>query len=202
MPNWCENEIEIRCTGQNMSVLKQKIKSMGDDNPNQEQFLFKTLIGWDEGMTKERYENEWYDHNCNRFGTKWDVHFSDISSDIDEDLICLSFSTAWSPPLEFCNKLSKKYKAEVYIKYMESGMDYAGEAVFNEEGLEDNTNYGSYMEGLYNMDLEHFWLSIESEIEYSIESDSNFDDFKTKYYYLTQDETNKLRKMYEELSEK
>jgi hypothetical protein len=58
------------------------------------------------------------------------------------------------------------------------------------------------MEGLYNMDLEHFWHSIESEIEYSIESDSNFDDFKTKYFYITVDEINKLRKMYEELSEK
>jgi hypothetical protein len=41
-----------------------------------------------------------------------------------------------------------------------------------------------------------------SLIEYSIESDSNFDDFKTKYWYITVDEINKLRKMYEELSEK
>lgn len=51
--------------------------------------FFETLIGVDEKETTESLENGgWYNHNVERYGTKWDISYDDIV--VDEDSMVLN----------------------------------------------------------------------------------------------------------------
>ncbi len=92
--------------------------------PCQEQGIFRSLIGID--ISEEQHEKDWYEANIRYWGTKWDVYIEDASRFSEDEKIFLSFSTAWSPPLNFCKVLSDKYKVNVRIEFNESGCDFAG----------------------------------------------------------------------------
>ena len=118
MPNWCNNWLVV--TGENTRDIVDKIKPEG--------MLFETLVG---GKYQGNDEG-WYDHNINKYGTKWDVPMNEIDPSIVNDTeLSFAFATAWSPPVGFCQMLSKKYGVKVRIEYDESGCDFAGYAEYN-----------------------------------------------------------------------
>ena len=79
----------------------------------------------------------WYDWNCDNWGTKWDASETRISWD-GSDLV-INFDTAWDVPREFIEKLSHLYPdltIEVYA-YEEQGQ-YASGRYVGGAGMMDN----------------------------------------------------------------
>ena len=63
----------------------------------------------------------WQVHN---WGSKWDV---DAEVTANTDYIFITFSSAWSPPISFVQKVSEDYpKLSFQIEFSEPGADFAG----------------------------------------------------------------------------
>jgi len=165
MPNWCSNSIVI--TGDKDKIKKIKDVLLSMDKTTTESGIFEALVGRDENITEEQYQNGgWYQHNIDRYGCKWDVSLENavISTDSD-DCITMSPETAWSPPKEFCILLAKQYGVDVTLEYSESGCNFAGRGVISPDGVGEEENY-EYLEGLYFIDEDYFWMEVQSNLEY------------------------------------
>jgi hypothetical protein len=188
MPNWCWNEITI---SGDVTKIVESLESIENKEENN---VFKTLID----VPKDEYENDWYNTNLKYFGTKWDVSYGDCDpQEFDDECIVLTPSTAWSPPIEFCVNLAKKYGVEVEMYYHESGMDFCGKTYIKSDGEYTEEDY-EYMEGVYNFDWDYFWMEIDMYIEYAKEEQKSVEEFMEDYEYLSEEDKQELTKMYNE----
>lgn len=204
MPNWCNNDLSITGPKKTINIIKDKlIESKKDDNDATgigEVRIFETLIG----SKIDEANGDWYNHNLQRYGTKWDVAMSDaivsknrIDSKTEE--ITMTFDTAWSPPIEFCTNLSKLYPdLAIRLFYSESGCDFSGEFVIDKELGSYSEEYG-YYEGLYLLRKEVWWESIEYCIELAIEDDESFKSFSDNHSYISEDDIDALKEIYKEI---
>lgn len=106
MPNWVENTIIV--VGQ---------KEMLDDF-EEHKFNFNHYVP----RPPEEAAN-WYEWNCNNWGTKWEVPQEEVMIDRnDDEKITFNFNTAWSPPIAFLRKLCFIYN-KIYIEcnYIDEG---------------------------------------------------------------------------------
>jgi hypothetical protein len=184
MPNWCSNEITI--TGDVSEIVKvlDSIENKQDNN------VFKTLIDVPQN-------DDWYNTNLQYFGTKWDVSYEECDPQEFEGGLLLTPNTAWSPPIEFCVNLAKKYGVEVDMFYHEQGNDFCGNTYINSDGTYTEEDYG-YMEGLYNFDADYFWMEAEYYVECSIEGGQSVEEFIEEYAYLPEQDKQELIKIYNE----
>jgi hypothetical protein len=187
MPNWCSNEITI---SGDVTKIVEALESIEN---KQENNLFKTLID----VPQEEYEKDWYNINIKWFGTKWDVSHEECDPQEFDGGLVLTPNTAWSPPIEFGVNLAKKYGVEVEMYYQESGMDFCGKTYIKSDGTYTEEDY-DYMEGLYNFDVDYFWVEIESYIEYAKEDGQSVEEFLEYYDYLPNYDKKELTKMYNE----
>ena len=80
----------------------------------------------------DRYGSlNWYDWSIKNWGTKWDVSLKrgEVSIDYDKgrSVADLAFDTAWGPPTEWVDSVSKDWPDLTFsIKYFEPGMWFAG----------------------------------------------------------------------------
>jgi hypothetical protein len=148
----------------------------------------------------EEYNNgAWYNTNIDEWGTKWDVSYNEANIECDTTCITMQMSTAWSPPIGFGSTLSKRYNVEVELQYEESGCDFAGKTTCRPDGTIDEEDYG-YLEGLYHLDREQFWMEIQSSIESFIEDDdASLDKFLEEYEFTYVDEKDleEIKEIYE-----
>jgi len=139
MPNWCSNYLEISHSDPEM--IKRVESSFIEGRLLDEfipcpQDLIDTVSGFlgdgdeqkaleqKEAANLERYGyKNWYDHNINEWGTKWDVGNDVI--EIDGDTATLAFDSAWSPPINAYDKLLD-LGFTIKAMYYEPGMCYAG----------------------------------------------------------------------------
>lgn len=188
MPNWCSNEITISGDVTKIVQALESIENKEDRN------LFKTLID----IPQDEYEKDWYNTNLKYFGTKWDVSYEECDpQEIDDNGLILTPNTAWSPPIEFCVNLAKKYGVEVDMYYYESGMDFCGKAYINSDGTYSEEDYG-YMEGLYHFDVDFFWMEIGWYVENAIENGQSVEEFLEDYKYLSEEDKQELIKIFKE----
>lgn len=154
MPNWCFNIATLSGDKEGIKEINRIISDMGDED-----LLFESLIGNDEKLLAEK---GWYDHNIERFGTKWDVT-TDFVDTADDDEIIFIGSTAWSPPIFFYIELSKKYKVNVSYEAFEPGCDFYGVgSIINNNGLiEIEESSWDYNEGVYVNEGFHHWMETE-----------------------------------------
>ena len=182
MPNWCYNEITL--TGD----LKEVSRKFQDLKQNNELQLMETLIG-----VPEKVEEEWEDYNRERFGSKWDIPFSEVEiqelSDNQIQFICYS---AFTPIIPFLVTLSAIYKINANIFYYEVGSDYSGFCVTS-LGIYADHEYDNVLEGYYLHKPDEFWDYIKSEIEIDCQNDE--EDLESIYYYLTDKDLEKLKLM-------
>jgi hypothetical protein len=121
MPNWCSNQISFWGNSNELDTFKSDVKKikMGD-------CLFTTLtdvkIEWDYYLWIEE------------FGTKWSVSMDEEIYDSLLDNYTINCQTAWSPCIEFVQKVCKKYTLSACIEFSESGMNFAGIYDINENG--------------------------------------------------------------------
>lgn len=104
------------------------------------------------------------DNATEMWGTKWDA-FSVEIEDANDDLVKLSFDTAWAPPIEFYNKMLE-LGFEITAQYHEPGMQFCGyyqngDDVYYEY---DSTNYTELPEKvLADFDIEDCFADYEIE---------------------------------------
>jgi hypothetical protein len=83
----------------------------------------------------------WYKWQINNWGTKWDFgrdkNFDDPAK-IEDGKVAVSFNTAWSPPIQFYEKLVE-LDYNVRGSYFEPGMAYCG---IWDNGVDNYIEYG------------------------------------------------------------
>lgn len=188
MPNWCSNELKI----QGADVPKIKYIMINSDS------IFESLIGTDPAVSTPI--QDWYNHNVNWFGTKWDVSKDDISIyDESHDMLAISFTTAWGPPMAFFEKLCSKYDIDSASLYFEEGgMDFSGIAEYDKDSGVCCTDYGSYLEGRYNHDIESFWNDMENDTIYSyyIENDIDVHSALSELSFMSRQDVEKFIELF------
>lgn len=169
MPNWCSNSIVINGDKNKIKKIKRVLDSM--DRNNDSVGVFQVLVGRDENLSETQYqEGAWYQSNIDRFGCKWDVNYDDACIDGDDEYITMNPQTAWSPPEGFCRLLSEQYGVDVVLEYSEPGCNFAGRLSITADGDEENETY-EYLEGLYHIDEDYFWMEVRNNLEYEFDED-------------------------------
>lgn len=196
MPNWCSNFISIEGSKENIKLIKRML-----DTREGNKGIFETLIGRDETITKEMYDNGgWYESNIQRYGCKWDINFDDVEIQIDDESICFNCDTAWSPPTNFCTTLSEMYNVKVRCEYEENGCDFAGYHEVDDGDIDTQTY--SYLEGIYHNDGDHLFHELESRIEYAIEEGKSYLEFIRELTFLDESELEEVKEMWDKEVEK
>lgn len=159
MPNWCYNEIEVHDAS---GKFCQRLLELPKDAE-----LFNSFL------PSENYYDDW--------GTR-DVSVEQLLLIhlLSENSAYFQGDTAWSPPIEFFEAMSKEYGITVKMYYEEPLMDFAGETfIENGERRENNYNYDS---GLYFIKGFDDWLfSVDLE-------DVTEEDVRHQYPYLQEEE--------------
>ena len=123
MPNWCDNSVTLSHSDkEKIDALEAVLK----DQQDCEVFYHLRPRPADQ-------EENWYEWNCNNWGTKWDMTIVDFDR-YDENTIWISFETAWSPPIAMYEFLVEQ-DWEVVGYYHEGGCAFCGKFT-NEDGDE------------------------------------------------------------------
>lgn len=188
MPNWCNNNIRIFGNEGTIRTLTAVLKSLksadeSEDNNN----VFRALIGIPPHMSEGDYKEKWYDTNIEWFGTKWDISYSEDLFTFSKDEINFSCETAWSPPIPFLQNLCEMYKVNAYLFYSEGGVGFAGQTEFNwvQGELEVYDEELGYLEGLYKFSNEEFWSEVEYKADCILDEEQSLEDFLGEFSFIT-----------------
>ena len=118
MPNWCSNTLTL--THEEPAMIKRVEASFSEGR------LLEEFVPMPEGA-------DWYSHNIEHWGTKWDVGDPDGIHDFSENSISVYFDSAWAPPVSAYKKL-EDMGFTVRAMYHEPGMAFAG---IYEDGYDD-----------------------------------------------------------------
>jgi len=143
MPNLCECQLTIIGNNQKDEIKKfikrAKIDEVEPSDISIEKFLPTPKELDDTDTETENSEfikkygaSNWYDWRVMNWGTKWDIIGGERTSEDDEDeKIDYMFETAWSPPIEALQSISKLYPKFVFVlKYEETLTGFIGIAKF------------------------------------------------------------------------
>ena len=188
MPNWCNNNIKIYGDEGTIRTLTAVLKSLksadeSEDNNN----VFRALIGIPQHMSDGDYKEKWYDTNIEWFGTKWDISYEESSFNFEKDEISFSCETAWSPPIPFLQNLCEMYKVNATLFYSEGGVGFAGQTEFNwvQGELEVFDEECEYLEGLYKFSNEEFWSEVEYKADCILDEEQSLEDFLGEFPFIT-----------------
>jgi hypothetical protein len=169
MPNWCFNTVTFT---HDDPVMINRIESgfkRSDDHG-----LFSEFLPVPEGYSES---GAWYGWCNANWGTKWDVSEADCNyiEDRSENSIRLYFETAWSPPIEFYEKLLELgFSISAY--YFEPGMGFVGSWKDGHDECYDGFSHDidgivpSHLVDMFNI---HDWYEVEEDEETSDEQSNN-----------------------------
>ena len=152
MPNWCNNTVEI----QSNEKFTKLLKSLVDSESNIDDFFKETIYIDNSG------DDDWYSHNCRDIGCKWDVQTS--VSFVSDNMIVLSFDSAWSPPIAGIKQLALEHNISLDFYYEESGELYIGRGSIDKCGyFSDEEWFGDdYLKGQYVINgIEHIYEHVD-----------------------------------------
>ena len=149
MPNWCNNTLELQ--HEDPAMIERARVAFNDGKLCNEFVPVPESLHVVAGRVSDEAEQakleadtaknladhgygNWYDFCVNEWGTKWDVGGDGQIADVLEDgRLAMSFDSAWSPPIQFYEKmLDLGFSVRAY--YYESGMCFAG---IWEDGIDD-----------------------------------------------------------------
>lgn len=125
MPNWCSNSVTL--VAPNKELIDGLIASL--EGSGEEKF-FNYL------HPRPQTEEDWYNWNCNNWGSKWDADPYTFER-LDDTTIDLSFDSAWSPPTALYDYLTEN-GWNVTARYYEPGVGFVGEYV---DGFDQTWEY-------------------------------------------------------------
>jgi hypothetical protein len=154
MPNWCENTLRIVPeTNAARAMLPQIIElfSSKEETPELSAFQFIYPMPAElKDTTPPKDVPNWYDWRLSHWGTKWEECHPYVRQS-GENLLLVSFQTAWAPPIGIFDKL-RRLGFDVLATYVEQGMGYAGVWQNGEDkevllsGLNEPNENGEYPE--------------------------------------------------------
>jgi len=122
MPNWCMNSLSIEGK---IEELKEFYKKglVAKKESNELTWSFEPYYPYPNG--------EWdYNWCIGNWGTKWDCQFCSKvinPEEIDEVSMTISFDTAWTPPVQWLEKIISDYPSlDFILEYMETGCCFTG----------------------------------------------------------------------------
>ena len=147
MPNWCNNKVKVfgepeqlaqvaKIFKDEKSVFNNIIQSPDWKRLPNEKGEFPKLeqhknpktgeIMWETyNFPDGKNDDRWYHWCIDNWGTKWEL--SELDIEYDEEMLELTFSTAWSPPEGLMQELRDKYPDLSFTCfYDEPGMEIAG----------------------------------------------------------------------------
>lgn len=150
MPNYCENDLYIEGPKDEVTRLLVHVATKG------RLFDFNTIIPYPEKFTKidedlekagykkhetlgvfldnvrDGYNSGGYEWCCENWNTKWNA-LNAIRRDA-YNKVCISFSTAWSPPIPVITKLHQLFpQCSLHLEYFEKGTTLCGGVSFFSE---------------------------------------------------------------------
>ena len=147
MPNWCRNRVTVFGKEEDISKISEIFsdkKSIFDriiqspdwkrlPNEKGEFPKLRQELNKDGSVFYETYDfpdgkndDRWYYWCINNWGTKWELSELDIEYS-DDEILELTFSTAWSPPQGVMEELKNRYPDLSFsCFYDEPGMEEAG----------------------------------------------------------------------------
>ena len=148
MPNWCRNRVTVFGDSEEIekvtkifkdekSIFDNIIKSPDWRRLPNEKGEFSKLEQHKNPKTGEvmwetynfpdgKNDDRWYHWCCENWGTKWECSELDIEY-ADDEILELTFSTAWSPPEGVMQELKNRYPDLGFTCfYDEPGMEIAG----------------------------------------------------------------------------
>jgi hypothetical protein len=137
MPNHCQNKAVFTYPKEGeLTTLCERFRigrASGEGVPNGPfTYLRPTPVDLLEGRG-------WYDWRVTNWGTKWDCMAEhDITLDLEEKALTVSFDTAWSPPIKLYEYLHTHTEWRVNAMYFEAGTRFYG--WFSEGGAETYTD--------------------------------------------------------------
>ena len=154
MPNWCENNLSIYGKQEEMKKLMEVI-TIGEDEYSLLEKLYSTpdeLNIGDVSMNPDEQQianfekfgyKSWYDWRVDKWGTKWPESSLSIGQEYTENqdgtsVIAFNFETAWAPPIEAFNEITKRYPNILFcLYYEEPGMGFCGRNVWGSGELQE-----------------------------------------------------------------
>lgn len=69
----------------------------------------------------------WYSWRLEHWGTKWALDPEEIDVDVADTAICVSFDTAWAPPVPVMRALCRRFpRVQLTMQYREEGVGFCG----------------------------------------------------------------------------
>lgn len=96
---------------------------------------------------------DWYDKRIKAWGTKWDIYdVQNVQTDYvaahggfeESRILKCVWHTAWSPCIAAMLKLSKDYKVDITLRYVDEGYLYVGSAVIIDGELNNMRDYSKH----------------------------------------------------------
>jgi hypothetical protein len=162
MPNWCSNVVTLVHTDRTM--ISRAVKSTQKEALLNEfvpvpQALTETMEGsfgdaleqarlaaQREGNRRTYGYSSWYDFAIGEWGTKWDISNGDNDYKIKKVdngyTVTLYFDTAWSPPINFYDKLLA-LEFNVNAMYYEPGVNFCGQYFDGQDETYELSNLSS-----------------------------------------------------------
>ena len=150
MPNWCENELYIKGSKDELKKFVEHAKGekkIIDFNkfiqyPKRFAKMDEKAMEWDEkhpkdswaNRPKDGYNSGGYEWCIKNWGTKWNACHLDAYDPNPEDLgykdegeLLFKFDTAWSPPIPVIKKMGKEFpNLKLTLLYFETGCAFNG----------------------------------------------------------------------------
>jgi len=137
-----------------------------------------------------------------RWGTKSDVMYCHCDFEIRGRTIVMSPDTAWSPPIQFCQHLSEKFKVDVDINYSEPGCNFAGRTMINKKGVVIMDENYSYTQGKYILNNKEFWTSLINNCLIGFILEFNKEEIKEMFSYVSEEDMITIIKIFNDEKEK
>ena len=122
MPNWCSNKIEV--SGKDLQVFRESLRTV----VSLEVFGFSQLYPEpnydDEKQDEDEIMPTWWNWRNDNWGTKWEPR--DCVVEVMDKSITINFSTAWSPPFQWAEYVTKNYDLKIIVYFLESGIGLCG----------------------------------------------------------------------------
>lgn len=144
MPNWCSNTLLVSGDPERIKQFIEEQKGVDYDHegtPTGETALtFENVVPMPEHLRGTKAPSDdgsmtWYDWSVENWGTKWDACYSQISHNPGENVVEYMFDTAWSPPVDWYEKVIEAYPdLDFTLDWEEGGMGFAG-TLSGEKGI-------------------------------------------------------------------
>ena len=127
MPNWCDNTVTIEYKGEGdceKALDDLKAKMVRVNEKGEDELAYDILVPEPNGD-----EEGWFDWRCDNWGTKWISEIYDTHT--DEGKLVIHFTSAWSPPEAYFEKVAKLYPDYIFThSYEEDGCNFFGYSHF------------------------------------------------------------------------